>query len=120
MAWFPQYNGRFSRAYKFAADEVHKADFLVFSHTDDAPGAVRDGIDILEHVWGYAEALMSPEQLQSFQDRKLLTWATHLNDWTMLDAWIADAVRRGVYLNSTMVYAWGGLSRRAQQRELED
>src|SRR5256714_12385562 len=38
MAWFPQYNGRFSRAYKFAADEVHKAGFLVFSHTDDAPG----------------------------------------------------------------------------------
>jgi hypothetical protein len=72
MAWFPQYNGRFSRAYKFAADEAHKAGFLVFGHTDDAPGAVRDGIDILEHVWGYAEALMSPEQLRSFQDGKLL------------------------------------------------
>src|SRR5258708_2043056 len=120
MAWFPQYNGRFSRAYKFAADEVHKAGFLIFSHTDDAPGAVRDGIDILEHVWGYAEALMSPEQLRSFQDGKLLTWATHLNDWTTLDAWIADAVHRGVYMNPTMAYEWGGLSRRAQQRELED
>src|SRR5215467_10911101 len=25
MAWFPQYNMRFSRAYKFAADQAHKA-----------------------------------------------------------------------------------------------
>src|SRR5712691_6568541 len=120
MAWFPQYNGRFSRAYKFAADEVHKAGYLVFSHTDDAPGAVRDGIVIRGHVWGFGEALMSPEQLKAFQDGKFLTWATHLNDWTRLDAWIADAVRRGVYMNPTMTYEWGGLSRRAPQRELED
>jgi len=120
MAWFPQYNMRFSRAYMFAADEAHKAGFLVFGHTDDAPGAIRDGIDILEHVWGYAEAVMSPEQLQSFQEGKLLTWAVHLNDWSKLDGMIADAVRSGVYLNPTMTYEWGGLSRRALQRELED
>ena len=120
MAWFPQYNMRFSRAYKFAADEAHKAGFLVFGHTDDAPGAIRDGIDILEHVWGYAEAVMSPEQLQSFQEGKLLTWAVHLDDWSKLDGMIAEAVRSGVYLNPTMTYEWGGLSRRALQRELED
>src|SRR5215475_9823301 len=63
MAWFPQYNTRFSRAYKFATDEAHKGGFLVFGHTDDAPAAIRDGIDILEHVWCYAEAVMSPEEL---------------------------------------------------------
>ena len=120
MAWFPQYNTRFSRAYKFAADEAHKAGFLVFGHTDDAPAAIRDGIDILEHVWGYAEAIMSPEQLQSFQEGKLLTWAIHLNDWSKLDGLIAEAVRSGVYLNPTMAYEWGGLSGRAPQRELED
>src|SRR5215472_4298515 len=120
LAWFPQYNTRFSRAYKFAADEAHKAGFLVFGHTDDAPGAIRDGIDILEHVWGYAEAVMSPEQLQSFQEGKLLTWAIYLNDWSKLDGLIAEAVRSGVYLNPTMAYEWGGLSGRAPQRELED
>src|SRR5215475_6875650 len=120
LAWFPQYNGRFSRAYKVAADEAHKAGFMVFGHADDAPGAIRDGIDILEHVWGYAEAVMSPEQLQSFQEGKLLTWAVHLNDWSKLDGMIAEAVRSGVYLNPTMTYEWGGLSRRALQRELED
>jgi hypothetical protein len=120
LAWFPQYNGRFSRAYKFAADQAHKAGLMVFGHTDDAPGAIRDGIDILEHVWGYAEAVMSPEELRSFQDGKLLTWATQLNDWSTLDGMIADAVRRGIYLNPTMTYEWGGLSRRALERELED
>jgi hypothetical protein len=120
LAWFPQYNGRFSRAYKFAADQAHKAGLLVFGHSDDAPGAIRDGIDILEHVWGYAEAVMSPEELRSFQDGKSLTWATQLNDWNRLDGMIADAVARGIYLNPTMTYEWGGLSARALARELED
>jgi hypothetical protein len=120
LAWFPQYNGRFSRAYKFAADQAHKAGLLVFGHTDDAPGAIRDGIDILEHVWGYAEAVMSPQELQSFQEGRLLTWATQLNDWSKLDGMIADAVGRGIYLNPTMTYEWGGMSRRAPERELED
>src|SRR5499426_335010 len=120
MAWFPQYNLRLARAYKFAAEEAHKSGFLVFSHTDHAPDSVRDGIDILEHVWGYAEALMSPDELKGFQDGKMLTWATRLNDWPKLDAWMADAIRRGVYMNPTMTYEWGGLSRRSAQRELED
>ncbi|HLK84076.1 MAG TPA: amidohydrolase family protein [Xanthobacteraceae bacterium] len=120
LAWFPQYNARFSRAYKFAADAAHKAGLLVFGHSDDAPASIRDGMDIVEHVWGYAEAVMSPEALRSFQDGKLLTWATQLADWSKLDGMIADAVRRGVYLNPTMIYEWGGLSRRAAERELED
>src|SRR5262249_37407102 len=73
MAWFPQYTTRFSRAYRLAAEEAHKAGFVVFSHTDHAPDAVRDGIDILEHVWGYAEALMSPDELNAFHDASMLT-----------------------------------------------
>ena len=46
MAWFPQYTTRFSRAYKFAAEEAHKAGFLVFSHTDHAPDAVLLDLDL--------------------------------------------------------------------------
>jgi len=63
---------------------------------------------------------MSPDQLRSFREGKFLTWATFLTDWSKLDAMIADAVRRGVYLNPTLHYEWGGMSRRAPQRELED
>lgn len=120
LAHFNQYNDRLSRAYAIAADEAHKAGFLVFGHTDNAPGSVRDGIDIIEHVWGFAEAAMSPEQLRSFREGKYLTWATLMTDWTKLDAMIADAVQRGVYLNPTSHYEWGGMSKRSLQRELED
>jgi hypothetical protein len=77
-------------------------------------------MDIIEHIWGFAEALMTPEQLRSFREGKLLTFATVMTDRTKLDAMIADAVQRGAYLNPTFHYEWGGMSRRALQRELED
>ena len=120
FAWFAQYNDRNSRAYAIAADEAHKAGFIIFGHTDNAPGSVRDGMDIIEHIWGFAEAVMSPEQLRAFKEGQFLTWATFLTDWPKLDGMIADAVRRGAYLNPTLHYEWGGMSRRALQRELED
>jgi len=120
LAWFPQYNDRIARAYAIAADEAHKAGFLVFGHTDDAPGSLRDGIDIFEHVWGFAEAAMSPQELRSFREGKLLTWATSMTDWNKLERMIEEAARRGAYLNPTLHYEWGGMSRRAPQREYED
>jgi hypothetical protein len=113
LAWFPQYNDRIARAYAIAADEAHKAGFL-------APGSLRDGIDIFEHIWGFGEAVMSPRELRSFQEGKSLTWATSMTDWNRLDGMIADAVRRGAYLNPTLHYEWGGMSRRAPRREYED
>jgi hypothetical protein len=120
LANLQQYNGRLSRAYAIAADEIHKAGILVFGHTDEAAGSLRDGMDIFEHVWGFAEAIMTPDELRSFQQGKFLTWATFLKDWPRLDAMIAEAVRRGTYLNPTLHYEWGGMSKRAQQREYED
>ncbi len=120
LAWFPQYDDRIARSYAIAADEAHKAGFLVFGHTDDAPGSLRDGIDILEHIWGFAEVLMSPEELRSFREGGRLTWATSMTNWDKLDAMVAAAVRRGAYLNPTLHYEWGGMSRRAAHREYED
>ena len=120
LAWFPQYNSGLSRAYAIAADESHKAGFLVFGHTDDAPGSLRDGINIFEHIWGFAEAAMPPEELRAFREGELLTWAATMTDWNKLDRMIADAVRQGAYLNPTLHYEWGGMSRRAPQREIED
>jgi hypothetical protein len=73
FAWFSQYNARNARAYAIAADEAHKAGFLIFGHTDDAPGSVRDGMDIIEHIWGFGEATMSQDELRSFREGKLLT-----------------------------------------------
>jgi Amidohydrolase family len=120
LANFPQYNDKIARAWAIAADETHKAGILVFGHTDNAPGSLRDGMDILEHVWGFAEALMSPDELHSFQQGRYLTWATYLNDQSRIKQMIADAVRRGAYLNPTLNYEWGGMSRHARELEIED
>jgi hypothetical protein len=120
LAWFPIHNDRISRAYAVAADEVHKAGFLVFGHSENSPAALRDGLDIVEHIWGFGQAVMSPQELRAFQEGKFLTWATFMNDKSRQEQMIADAVRRGAYLNPTLHYEWGGMSRRAAQRELED
>jgi Amidohydrolase family len=120
LAWFSQYNDRNARSYAIAADEAQKAGFIIFGHTDNAPGSLRDGIGVIEHIWGFGEAVMSPEQLQAFREGKFLTWATFLNDWSKLDGMISVAVQRGAYLNPTLHYEWGGMSKRALQRELED
>lgn len=120
LANFPTHNDAMARAYAIAADEVHRAGLLVFGHAENAPAALRDGIDIVEHVWGFAQATMSPQDLHSFQEGKFLTWATFMTDWNRLDSMIADSVSRGAYLNPTLHYEWGGMSRRAKQREYED
>jgi Amidohydrolase family len=120
FAWFSQYNVRNARSYAIAADEAHKAGFVVFGHTDDAPGSVRDGMDIIEHIWGFGEAVMSPDEMHAFREGKYATWATFLAGSGKLDGLIADAVRRGAALNPTLQYEWGGMSRKAIERELED
>ena len=112
FAWFSQYNARNARSYAIAADEAHKAGFVIFGHTDDAPGSVRDGMDIIEHIWGFGEAVMSPDEMRAFREGKFATWATFLAGSSKLDGLIADAVRRGAALNPTLQYEWGGMSRR--------
>jgi len=83
---------------------------MVFGHTDDAPGAIRDGSTSWSMSGATPRPLCRPRSLRSFQEGNLLTWATHLKIGASLDDMIADAVRRGIYLNPTMTYEWGGLS----------
>jgi imidazolonepropionase-like amidohydrolase len=119
FAWFSQYNAKNAHSCAIAADEAHKAGFVVFGHTDDAPGSVRDGMDIIEHIWGFGEAVMSQE-MRAFREGKFATWATFLAASGKLDGLIAESVRRGAALNPTLQYEWGGMSRKALERELED
>jgi hypothetical protein len=120
MGLFPTHNDAIARAYAIAADETHKAGLVIFGHAENAEHALRDGIDVLEHIWGYTQAAMSPADLRAFQEGKHLTWATFMTDWARMDAMIADTVRRGAYLNPTLHYEWGGMSARAKEREIED
>jgi hypothetical protein len=48
FAWFAQYDESNARAYAIAAGEAYKAGLMIFGHTDDAPGSLRDGMDIIE------------------------------------------------------------------------
>ncbi len=120
MANFPTHNERIARAYAIAAAETHKAGLMIFGHAENAPQAVRDGLDVVEHVWGYTQAGMSPADLRAFQEGKHLTWATFVSDWDRQEQMIRDTIARGGYLNPTLHYEWGGMSARARERELED
>lgn len=120
MANFPTHNETIARAYAIAADETHKAGIMIFGHAENAPQALRDGLDVVEHVWGYTQATMSPQELRAFQEGKHVTWATFVSDWAGQDQMIRDTISRGGYLNPTLHYEWGGMSARAKERELED
>ena len=120
MANFPTHNERIARAYAIAAEETHKAGIMIFGHAENAPAAIKDGLDVVEHVWGYTQAGMSPADLRAFQQGKYLTWATFVSDWSRQDQMIRDTIARGGYLNPTLHYEWGGMSARAKEREVED
>jgi hypothetical protein len=121
MAHFPTFNDRSGRAYELAAREARRAGYLVFGHTENAVDSINAGHDVIEHVWGFTQAALSEAELRAFQDGEYLTWATFMTDrWDQLDKMIEDAVDRGVYLNPTLVYEWGGMSKRSDLRELDD
>ncbi|MEE8551212.1 MAG: amidohydrolase family protein, partial [Gemmatimonadota bacterium] len=120
MANFPTHNDASRKAYAVAAEEVHRAGFLIFGHAEIAPDAISDGIDVIEHAWGFTQAAMSAENLEAFRQGEFLTWASFMTDWAQLSEMISDSVEAGAYLNPTLLYEWGGMSERASQRELDD
>lgn len=119
VAWFPQYRDSNAQAYQWAVEEVHRAGLAVFGHAQDSGAAIDAGMDVAEHIWGFAFPLMSERELEDFKKGRFLHWATYLREGKQLDEMIQKAVDREVYLNPTLVYEWGSLSPRAQQREKE-
>jgi hypothetical protein len=121
MARFPTYNEHSSRVFALAAKEIHDAGYLIFGHAENADLSIKAGHDVVEHVWGFAQATMTNAELEAFRRGEYLTWATFMTGrWEQLDRMIEDAVAAGAYLNPTLVYEWGGMSERALERELEE
>jgi hypothetical protein len=120
MAHFPNHNDTIRAAFAIAADEVHRAGFRIFGHTEIAPEGIADGMDVVEHVWGFTQASMSAAELDAFQRGEYLTWATFNDDWPRLERMIDEAIAAGAYLNPTLVYEWGGMSATAAQHEIDD
>ena len=76
-------------------------------------------MDVIEHVWAFALPLMSPQEMEDFQEGRILHWATYLKEGSQLDELIQKAALGDVYLNPTLAYEWGALSPRIRERERE-
>ena len=59
MAHFPDHIEGSATAFAVAAEAVHREGFLIFGHAENAPQAIDDGMDSVEHVWGFTQAAMS-------------------------------------------------------------
>ena len=117
MAVMPQFSPSNGQMWAWAAEAVHEAGLFAFGHTDLAPDSVRAGHDGVEHIWGFAQALMTPQELENYQRGEYLHWGLFLRDAPRIDQMIREAVQRGVYLNPTMGYELGSQSSLARKHE---
>jgi hypothetical protein len=117
MEQYPADNPRLQQAWQWFAEDIHDAGIFVFGHTDNAPASIRAGHDGVEHVWGFSQALMTPQELDDYQKGKYLHWGLFFRNDARIDPMIREAVQRGVYLNPTLVYELGSFSSLARQHE---
>ncbi len=68
------YNERNAQVFRWAAEDIHEAGLVWFGHTENAPESIRAGQDVVEHLWGFAEAVMSPQELENFR-RVICLWS---------------------------------------------
>jgi hypothetical protein len=117
MAVLPQFSLNNKQMWEWAVEAVHEAGLFAFGHSDIAPESIRAGHDGVEHIWGFAQALMTPQELENYQRGQYLHWGLFLEDVSRMDQMIRAAVQRGVYLNPTMGYELGSQSGLARKHE---
>jgi hypothetical protein len=117
MAVMPQFSPASRQMWQWAAEAVHEAGLFTFGHTDVAPQSIEAGHDGVEHIWGFAQALMTPQELEDYQKGQYLHWGLFLKDVPRMEQMIRAAVQRGVYLNPTMGYELGSQSALARRHE---
>ena len=117
MASMPQFSPGNRQMWEWAAEAVHEAGLFTFGHSDLAPESVRIGHDGIEHLWGFSQALMTPQELENYQKGEYLHWGLFLKDVPRMEQMIREAVQRGVYLNPTMGYELGSQSSLARKHE---
>src|SRR5688500_13450265 len=80
MAVMPQFSPANKEMWEWAAEAVHEAGLFTFGHTDVAPESVRVGHDGVEHIWGFAQALMTAQELENYQKGEYLHWGVFLKE----------------------------------------
>ena len=103
------------RLWQWQTEDLHAAGLMVYGHTSNAAESIPLGHDVLEHMWGLGEALMTPEQYDAYRQGKILHWASFLADRAGADRLIHEAVSRNIYLNPTLVYSFSSLSSHAAE-----
>lgn len=56
---------------KAVTEEAHKVDVAVVGHTNNLWEAVKNGLDGVTHLWPVALSLMSPENLQAYEENRI-------------------------------------------------
>lgn len=119
-AKLPPYDSRIKQVFQWANESIHEAGLASIAHTEDCLGAAQAGLDIIEHLWGCAKRLMTPAELEDFEKGRYLHWGLFLKDEARVDRIIKESIQQGgIYLNPTLVYAFGSQSSLAHQHELE-
>jgi len=113
------YNESNAQVFQWAAEDLHEAGLVWFGHTENAPQSINAGEDVVEHIWGFAEPLMSPNELEGFQKGEYLHWGLFLRDRQRIDEMIKEAVAKNTYLNPTLVYELGAQSSLAPRFQAE-
>ncbi len=115
----PDYNDSTKAAYAWAADEIHRAGLMIFGHTENAVESVGRGLDVIEHLWGFAVPQMTAQEHDDFQTGKYLHWAAFLRDTNRTEQMMREVIAGGAYLNPTQLYEMGSFSPRAAEFEQE-
>jgi hypothetical protein len=119
-AKLPNYNSRAKQQYQWMTQEIHDAGLLTIGHADDCLEAAGAGLDVIEHLWGCAESLMTPEEVDKFQKGEYLHWGLFFKDPAKMDQLIKKAIQTGAnYINPTLLYEFSAETPYARQFEAD-
>ncbi|HOY76633.1 MAG TPA: amidohydrolase family protein [Hyphomonadaceae bacterium] len=118
FAFFGDYKDPYKNEWALLTKALHEQGIAVYGHTSNAAESSRFGHDVIEHMWGFALALMTPEEFENYRRGRYLHWSSFFKNESQVDRLIEDAVRNGSALNPTLIYTFVALSTRAAQYEI--
>lgn len=104
---------------KAVTEEAHKVDVAVVGHTNNLWEAVKNGLDGVTHLWPVALSLMSPENLQAYEENRIACPYAWM-EWEKMDDLVAFLVQNGTYVNTCLINEHTGVLPQAKEYELAD
>lgn len=118
FAKLPTYNAKLKQVYQWTTQEIHDAGLVTFGHAENCLDAAGAGLDIIEHLWGCAVSLMTPDEAADFQKGQFLHWGLFFKDRARNDKLIKDTMQKGaIYINPTLLYEFSSQTAMAPEFE---